>query len=215
MDVPLAARARSQASKSASFHNRRRPSDVGAGKPSGPTFACATCGSRWHILRASVAHLLANILPQFTAKTGITVKVVAGRAGIHRRGLWHDMPVDRVECFVVVGPSSDPAHIIGGTDAAALTAIAVVCAPFVSRGDRSDNNIGELRLWRGRLGLGSAHPLKNGITPLVAESRRCWARQHDECLHPGRSCQLAQRQQQAFAGRRHRGRCKNCSTATT
>ena len=47
------------------------------------------------------------------------------------------------------GRPSDPAHIAGGTDVlAALKAIALARAPFVSRGDRSDVNLEELRLWR-------------------------------------------------------------------
>ncbi len=117
--------------------------------------------------------LLAGILPQFTAKTGIAVKVVAqptARAlDIARRGdadvvLVHDPAAEREfidegygttrrqiawNDFVLVGPSIDPAHIGGGTDVvAALKAIALARAAFVSRGDRSDVNLEELRLWR-------------------------------------------------------------------
>jgi tungstate transport system substrate-binding protein len=117
--------------------------------------------------------LLANILPQFTAKTGIAVKLVslptARALDIARRGdadvvLVHDPAAEREftdegygttrrqvawNDFVMVGPASDPARIVGGTDVvAALKAIASARAPFVSRGDRSDNNIEELRLWR-------------------------------------------------------------------
>lgn len=117
--------------------------------------------------------LLANILPQFTAKTGIAVKVVAqptARAlDMARRGdadvvLVHDPAAEREfidegygtthrqiawNDFVMVGPSADPARIAGAKDVvAALKAIALARAPFVSRGDRSDNNIEELRLWR-------------------------------------------------------------------
>jgi tungstate transport system substrate-binding protein len=117
--------------------------------------------------------LLANILPQFTAKTGIAVKIVAqptGRAlDIARRGdvdvvLISDTAAEREfidegygtahrqvawNDFVLVGPLVDPAKIIGGKDgAAALKAIAAVRAAFVTRGDRSDIDIAELRLWR-------------------------------------------------------------------
>jgi tungstate transport system substrate-binding protein len=117
--------------------------------------------------------LLTKILPQFTAKTGIAVKLVAqptARAlDIARRGdadvvLVHDPAAEREfidegygttrrqiawNDFVMVGPSGDPARIVGGTDVVvALKAIALARAPFVSRGDRSDNNIEELRLWR-------------------------------------------------------------------
>ncbi|MGA7072164.1 substrate-binding domain-containing protein [Bradyrhizobium sp.] len=117
--------------------------------------------------------LLANILPQFTAKTGITVNVVAQGTGkaldTARRGdadvvLVHDPEAEREfidegysstvrqiawNDFIIVGPSSDPAHIIGGKDSVtALKAIASARAAFVSRGDRSGTNAAELRLWR-------------------------------------------------------------------
>ncbi|MGH6703635.1 MAG: substrate-binding domain-containing protein, partial [Bradyrhizobium sp.] len=62
--------------------------------------------------------------------------------GVTRRQIaWND--------FVIVGPSSDPAHILGGRDSVtALKAIASSQAPFVSRGDRSGTNAAELRLWQ-------------------------------------------------------------------
>ena len=64
-----------------------------------------------------------------------------GYGTTHRQIAWND--------FVLVGPSADPARIVGGHDVvAALKAIALARAPFVSRGDRSDNNVEELRLWR-------------------------------------------------------------------
>jgi tungstate transport system substrate-binding protein len=117
--------------------------------------------------------LLGAILPGFTKATGISVKVLAqgtGQAldtarrgdadlvlvhdpeaeakfiaeghGINRRQIaWND--------FIVVGPKADPAHIAGGHDAvAALKAIAIARAAFVSRGDRSGTNALELRLWK-------------------------------------------------------------------
>src|ERR1700723_696995 len=116
--------------------------------------------------------LLANILPQFTAKTGITVNVVAQGTGkaldTARRGdadllLVHDPEAEQQfmdeghgstrreiawNDFIIVGPSADPAHVKGGNDSvAALKAIASAQAPFVSRGDRSGTNAAELRLW--------------------------------------------------------------------
>ena len=117
--------------------------------------------------------LLDNILPMFTKATGITVRVIAqgtGQAlataargdadivlvhdpeaeakfiaqghGAERRQIaWND--------FVFVGPSTDPAHVVGGHDAlAALRAIAAAKAPFVSRGDKSGTDALEKRLWR-------------------------------------------------------------------
>src|ERR1700748_1228789 len=117
--------------------------------------------------------LLSNILPQFTARTGITVNVVAQGTGkaldTARRGdadllLVHDPEAEQQfmdeghgstrrqiawNDFVIVGPSADPAHVKGGSDSvAALKAIASVQAPFVSRGDKSGTNAAELRLWK-------------------------------------------------------------------
>src|SRR6266404_572124 len=106
--------------------------------------------------------LLANIIPLFTAKTGIKVNVVAQGTGkaldTARRGdadllLVHDPEAEHEfleeghasarrqiawNDFIIVGPSADPAHIMGGSDAvAALQKIAEAQAPFVSRGDNS------------------------------------------------------------------------------
>jgi tungstate transport system substrate-binding protein len=117
--------------------------------------------------------LLANILRQFTTRTGITVNVVAQGTGkaldTARRGdadllLVHDPEAEQQfmdeghgstrrqiawNDFVVIGPSADPAHIRGGNDSvAALKAIASAQAPFVSRGDKSGTNAAELRLWK-------------------------------------------------------------------
>jgi tungstate transport system substrate-binding protein len=117
--------------------------------------------------------LLAHILPQFTAKTGITVNVVAQGTGkaldTARRGdadvlLVHDPEAEQQfmdeghgsvrrqiawNDFIIVGPSADPAHVHGGNDSVtALKAIAAAQAPFVSRGDKSGTNAAELRLWK-------------------------------------------------------------------
>lgn len=117
--------------------------------------------------------LLANILPQFTARTGITVNVVAQGTGkaidTARRGdadllLVHDPEAEQQfmdeghgakrrqiawNDFIIVGPSADPAGVKAGHDSvAALKAIATAQAPFVSRGDKSGTNAAELRLWK-------------------------------------------------------------------
>jgi len=117
--------------------------------------------------------LLANILPQFTARTGIAVNVVAQGTGkaldTARRGdadvlLVHDPEAEQQfmdeghgstrrqiawNDFIIVGPSTDPAHVHGGSDSvAALRAIALAQAPFVSRGDKSGTNAAEVRLWK-------------------------------------------------------------------
>jgi tungstate transport system substrate-binding protein len=117
--------------------------------------------------------LLANILPRFTAKTGITVHVVAEGTGkaldTARRGdadllLVHDPEAETQfmeqgqgstrrqiawNDFIIVGPAADPARTAGSTDSvAAFKAIAAAQAPFVSRGDNSGTNAAELRLWK-------------------------------------------------------------------
>lgn len=117
--------------------------------------------------------LLAHVLPQFTAETGISARVVALGTGqaldSARRGdadlvLVHDPEAERKfmeeghgvkrqqiawNDFVVVGPAADPAHVKGGHDAAAaFKAIAAAGAYFVSRGDRSGTNAAERRLWK-------------------------------------------------------------------
>ncbi len=113
------------------------------------------------------------LLPAFTAKTGITVKVIAQGTGqaldTARRGdadvvfvhaksqelkfLEDGFGVKRYPVmyndFVVVGPKSDPAGIAGGKDVvAAFKTIADKKAPFVSRGDKSGTNSAELKLWK-------------------------------------------------------------------
>jgi len=117
--------------------------------------------------------LFGHILPAFTRKTGVAVKVVALGTGqaldVGRRGdadvvFVHDrvaedkfvaegFGVDRRDVmyndFVLVGPKSDPAGVAGGKDvAAALKAIAAAKAPFVSRGDKSGAHAAELRYFR-------------------------------------------------------------------
>jgi tungstate transport system substrate-binding protein len=112
------------------------------------------------------------VLPQFEAKTGVQVRVVAvgtGRAlSLGERGdvdavLVHDRPseldfvargygIARQEVmyndFVVIGPAADPARVRGMADAAAAFArIAESQAIFASRGDDSGTHKAELRLW--------------------------------------------------------------------
>src|ERR1700754_2516889 len=138
----------------------------------------AACAAEKSIVLASTTSveasgLLAHILPQFTAKTGIAVNVVAQGTGkamdTARRGdadvvLVHDPEAEKQfmdeghgatrrqiawNDFIIVGPSADPAKVKGGKDSvAALKAIATAQAPFVSRGDKSGTNAAELRLWK-------------------------------------------------------------------
>jgi tungstate transport system substrate-binding protein len=117
--------------------------------------------------------LFGHLLPRFTAKSGIEVKVVAVGTGqaldIARRGdadvvFVHDkaaeekflaegLGVKRFDVmyndFVVIGPKSDPARVDGGRDLLeALRNIAAAKAPFISRGDRSGTHAAELRYWK-------------------------------------------------------------------
>jgi tungstate transport system substrate-binding protein len=117
--------------------------------------------------------LFGFLLPRFSAKAGIQVKVVAVGTGqaldIGRRGdtdvvFVHDRPAEEkfmadgfgvrrfdvmYNDFIVIGPLADPAHIAGGKDVIeAFRKIAAAKAPFISRGDRSGTNEAELRYWK-------------------------------------------------------------------
>ena len=117
--------------------------------------------------------LFEHILPMFTAKTGIDVRVVAVGTGQALKNaqngdgdvvLVHSKPdeekfvaegwgVKRQDVmyndFVIVGPAADPAKITGLKDAAnAFKKIAEAPAPFASRGDDSGTNKAELKLWQ-------------------------------------------------------------------
>ncbi len=116
--------------------------------------------------------LFGHLLPIFTKKTGIEVKVVAQGTGqaldTGRRGdadvlFVHAKPAEEkfvaegyskarkpvmYNDFVLIGPKSDPAGIKGTGDIAkALQTISTKGAPFVSRGDRSGTHQAELKLW--------------------------------------------------------------------
>jgi len=140
--------------------------------------------------------LFGFLLPKFTARTGIEVKVVAVGTGqaldIGRRGdadvvFVHDRPAEdkfmaegqgvrrfdvMYNDFVVIGPKADPAHIGGGRDVVeAFRKIAVARQPFVSRGDRSGTNEAELRIWR-----------ETGVTPDPAKDN--WYRSIGQGMGP-------------------------------
>jgi tungstate transport system substrate-binding protein len=116
--------------------------------------------------------LFGYLLPRFTRKTGIEVRVVALGTGqaldVARRGdadvvFVHDKVAEEkflvegfstrrydvmYNDFIIVGPKSDPAKIAGGKDVLeALRKIAAAKAPFISRGDRSGTHQAELRYW--------------------------------------------------------------------
>jgi tungstate transport system substrate-binding protein len=116
--------------------------------------------------------LFGHLLPVFTAKSGIEVRVVAVGTGqalrLGERGdadvvLVHDKAselkfveagygVDRRDVmyndFVLVGPKADPAAVRSSGIEAALRRIAEAKTPFASRGDDSGTHKAELRLWR-------------------------------------------------------------------
>jgi tungstate transport system substrate-binding protein len=117
--------------------------------------------------------LFKHLLPVFTAKTGIQVRVVAVGTGqaldIGRRGdadvvFVHAKPLEEkflaegngvqrfdvmYNDFVLIGPKSDPAKVIGGKDIVrSLQQIQKTQSAFVSRGDKSGTHFAELELWK-------------------------------------------------------------------
>ncbi|HMA13317.1 MAG: substrate-binding domain-containing protein [Bacteroidota bacterium] len=117
--------------------------------------------------------LFDHMLPIFTEKTGIEVRVVAVGTGqaiknaqncdgdvlfVHAKPaeeafVAEGYGVERFDVmyndFVVVGPASDPAGVAGSKDiTASLAKIKDAKAPFVSRGDDSGTHKAELALWK-------------------------------------------------------------------
>jgi tungstate transport system substrate-binding protein len=116
--------------------------------------------------------LISHLLPAFTKKTGIEVKVVAVGTGqaldIGRRGdadvvFVHDKTAElkflaegnstkRTDVmyndFVIVGPKNDPAKAKGKDVLEGLRKISAAKQPFISRGDRSGTHAAELRYWK-------------------------------------------------------------------
>src|SRR5262249_45721843 len=122
--------------------------------------------------------LFNHLLPLFTEKTGIAVKVLALGTGqaldaarmdeadvvfVHAKlaeqafvAEGHGVkrcPV-MYNDFVLVGPKKDPARVKGMTDVAkALKAIKDKQAVFISRGDHSGTHLAELALWKTGAGI--------------------------------------------------------------
>ncbi|MFQ5611806.1 MAG: substrate-binding domain-containing protein [Anaerolineae bacterium] len=117
--------------------------------------------------------LLKAILPDFEARYGASVEVIAVGTGqaiqlgengdadvilVHARELEDafveaGFGINRQDVmyndFVIAGPASDPAGVAGMADAiAALTKIAETQSVFVSRGDDSGTHTKEQNLWR-------------------------------------------------------------------
>jgi len=116
--------------------------------------------------------LFKHLLPAFERKAGIQVRVVALGTGqaldMARRGdadvvFVHDLAAEErfvaeghglkredvmYNDFVLIGPRTDSAGVIGGKDIVeALKRIRSASAAFVSRGDKSGTHAAELRLW--------------------------------------------------------------------
>ncbi len=121
--------------------------------------------------------LFAHLLPQFTASTGIRVRVIAVGTGqalhLARNGdadvlLTHHRSSEETfvaegfglqrhpvmyNDFVIVGPADDPAGIVDASLAAeAFARIAAIAATFASRGDQSGTHKAERAIWQ-RAGL--------------------------------------------------------------
>ena len=116
--------------------------------------------------------LFGYLLPLFTRKTGIEVRVVALGTGqaldVGRRGdadvvFVHDKAAEETfvaehfatkrqevmyNDFVLVGPKADPAKAQGRDILDGLRKVAAAKATFVSRGDRSGTHAAELRYWK-------------------------------------------------------------------
>lgn len=148
-------------------------------KPAAPAApaAAAAADSKFIIVQSTTSTqdsgLFTYLLPLFTAKSGVEVRVVAvGTGQALKNGERGDGDVMLVHAkaaeeafvaggfgvkrfdvmyndFVIVGPAEDPAKIAGSKDVkAALNAIAVAKAPFASRGDDSGTHKAELALWK-------------------------------------------------------------------
>jgi tungstate transport system substrate-binding protein len=113
------------------------------------------------------------LVPDFQQKTGYTVKTVAVGSGeaikmgqecnadvllVHSPSAEKDFMSNNYGSdrrlvmhndFIIVGPASDPAGIIGAPTAAeAFAKIAETQSPFISRGDKSGTNTKELAIWK-------------------------------------------------------------------
>ena len=117
--------------------------------------------------------LFDHILPIFTKKTGIEVRVVAVGTGQALKNaangdgdvvLVHSKPDEEkfvadgwglkrrdvmYNDYIIVGPAADPAKIAGIENAVeAIKRIGAAKAPFASRGDESGTHKAELKLWQ-------------------------------------------------------------------
>jgi tungstate transport system substrate-binding protein len=137
--------------------------------------------------------LFDHILPAFTAKTGIAVRVVSRASAdalmTAERGTIDLVIVNDAEAlnrfvaagqgtrrhrfmhnrFVIAGPQSDPAGVKGMADASdALREIARQRVTFVSRGDNSGPHVAEQRLWQAAKINPSRAPATGTARPVLA-----------------------------------------------
>ena len=135
--------------------------------PANPSLILATTTS------TQDSGLLDVLIPDFEAKTGFTVKVVAVGSGaaitLGQQGnadvlLVHSPAAEKTfmdggygsdrrlvmhNDFIIVGPTSDPAGIKQAASVVeAFQKIAGASAQFISRGDKSGTNTAELNLWK-------------------------------------------------------------------
>jgi len=137
----------------------------------------ANAGDRFIVVASTTSTqdsgLFDYLLPIFTAKTGIEVRVVAKGTGeaiklaqagdadvlfVHHKPSEEKFVADgfgvkryqlMYNDFLIVGPKADPAGIAGTHDVVdALKKIAAAKAPFASRGDDSGTNKAETALWK-------------------------------------------------------------------
>ncbi len=116
--------------------------------------------------------LFKHLLPAYTKKTGLEVRVVAVGTGqaldLGRRGdadvvFVHDPVAEKkfidegwgvnyhqvmYNDFVIVGPKSDPAKAGGKDVVGGLQKVKAAQQPFVSRADKSGTHAAEIRLWQ-------------------------------------------------------------------
>ena len=138
--------------------------------------ACTAANAQKFITVASTTSteqsgLFKHLLPLYTQKTGVEVRVVAVGTGqaldMGRRGdadvvFVHDPVAEKkymddgwgvnyhqvmYNDFILIGPKADPAKTAGKDVLGALQKIRAALAPFVSRADKSGTHAAELRLW--------------------------------------------------------------------
>ena len=148
--------------------------------------------------------LLDSLLPMFRRESCINVKPIAVGTGaaleMARRGdadavLVHAPEAERTYVqsgdlidgrlimhndFLIIGPSSDPAHVRGQKDAAQTMKAIGAAGSFVSRGDGSGTEKKELELWKTAGVAPASLPRREetgqgmGATLLIAEERQTY-----------------------------------------